>query len=177
MFSRILNNLGNLTSKLYPHAFRTLAIMHTTSRGDAESYPTLTAGAGVPDEAQPPGSMYFRTDGSLGSLVYVRYGGAWHVLSVLAGGVKFRAVGSGGSITEVDHYLFVTATQTLALPTPTAGKELKIKADAGVTVTLTLTRSSSGVQDYTGSMVSSTQVLPNEGVTLVGTGSVWVRFP
>ena len=175
MFSRILSNLSQIATRLTPHAFRTLAIMHTISRADFAAYPTITAGAGVPSVAQPSGSIYFRTDGTLSGLVYVRYADAWHVLSVLAGGVAYRAVGSGGSIAETDHYLLVTATQTLALPTPTAGKELRIKAATGVTVTLT--RSSSGVQALDGSMVSSTTISPLEGAAFVGTGSVWLRFP
>lgn len=47
------------------------------ARYNATSAPTITAGAGVPTEASPDGSIYTRTDGTGGASFYTRIAGAW----------------------------------------------------------------------------------------------------
>jgi hypothetical protein len=123
-----------------------------------------------PTDPEPNDTLVILTDGR----IYLRSGGAWSLLPVGGGGDAYRIISSfPATITSDDTCLEVTATGSLALPTPTSGRKLIFKA---VGATLTLTRSSGGVEDYTGSMVDSTILVPGESVALRGNGSVWRRF-
>lgn len=44
--------------------------------------PTITSGAGAPATTPPNGSVYFRTDGTASTTVYVRAAGAWTAITV-----------------------------------------------------------------------------------------------
>ena len=49
--------------------------------GGSASGPTVTAGTGAPASVQPASSVYQRTDGSVGSLVYVSNGTTWTAIA------------------------------------------------------------------------------------------------
>lgn len=176
MASRILTTLAVIATYIQPVAYRVLAIMNEERREDFADWATITSGTGAPTEAQPTGSIYLRIDGGLGTLIYVRFSGAWYTLSALisySGG--YREITGADTIGANDSDLYCSATVSLALPTPTAGRQIGFKAGAGATITLT--RASSGVQDDAGAMQNSVNIVPLEGRRYIGTGSVWLQFP
>jgi hypothetical protein len=73
MASRLLTVLGMALSYVQPVAYRAVAIMTDEDSSTFATWPTITSGSGVPSEAQPNGSVYFRTNG----VIYRRVGGAW----------------------------------------------------------------------------------------------------
>ena len=130
---------------------------------------SIRYGSAVPVDLEADGALVILEDGRF----YLRSGGAW-VLLPIGTGDSYRIISSfPATIASDDICLEVTATGSLALPTPTAGRKLIFKAFGA---TLTLTRASSGVEDYSGSMVSSTSLVPGESVAFRGNGSVWRRF-
>ena len=171
---RLLSSLADISSYLKPTAYRVLAIMTDVSRESFLAWPTITGGASAPDEAQPNGSVYFRTDGGAGSTVYIRVSGAW--LAIGSGSDSYRIISTFPATIGIgDVAIEVTVSGTLALPTPTSGRKLHFRTRSGAD--LTLTRASSGVEGADMVLVSSTVFPANEGVTFRGIGSVWLRYP
>jgi hypothetical protein len=133
---------------------------------------SIRYGSTVPADLEADGALVILTDGR----IYLRSGGAWTLLpSSPAPSIEpYRIISAfPGAIASDDTCLEVTVTGSLALPTPTLGRKLAFKAKGA---TLTLTRASSGVEDYSGSMTSSTSLVPGESVAFRGNGSVWLRF-
>jgi hypothetical protein len=57
-------------------------IAGTSIRTNGTAGPTWTAGTGAPTITQPLGSLYSRTDGGVGTTLYVsRGGGTWNAVS------------------------------------------------------------------------------------------------
>jgi hypothetical protein len=134
---------------------------------------SIRYGSVVPTDLEVDGALVILTDGRR----YLMIAGVWTLLPASSGGPSlepYRIISSfPATIASGDTCFEVTASGTLALPTPTSGRKLIFKV---VGATLTLTRSSSGVEDYTGSMANSTILVPGESVAFRGNGSVWRRF-
>ena len=84
MAATLITRLGGVAQKfLKPLAVTALALSPDGSnRYNVTTAPTVSSGSGVPTEASPDGSVYFRIDASAGTdFVYARISGAWVALA------------------------------------------------------------------------------------------------
>ncbi len=70
-----------VASRLYQKLKRSMGVFGLIIRTAATSVltadPSVSAGSGVPSEAEPNGSVFLRTGGTAGASLYQRVGGAW----------------------------------------------------------------------------------------------------
>lgn len=123
MASRLLTALGQALAYVAPHAFRVLAVMTDEDSATFATWPTITAGSAAPTEAQPNGSIYFRTNGT----IYVMIASTWTAVA----GASAAALAALGALTPAaDRVPYFTSASAAALATFTAtGRAIVAAAD------------------------------------------------
>ena len=109
-------------------------VVRTSASSDVSADPSITSGSGAPSAAEPNGSIYLRTDGTAGTLLYRRISGAWRPTGPTTG----TATGTG-SAQNVAHGLGVIPTAVAILPLTATASPLPIVEGTHTTTNIVIT--------------------------------------
>lgn len=85
MAATLISRIADVASNFKAKAIAVSAIVLApggAARGDVTTFPTVSAGAGLPSVAAPNGSLYLQTDGTDGTdSIHMRIAGSWVALA------------------------------------------------------------------------------------------------